>query len=209
MSFLFFFYLILRHTVTSHAGTPARERKKKKWKRGRGFNSNFFRFFPIFFFFFFFISVLDFWKNFQRQNLNHPPKKGSWLQRLTIFVLKPSTWKFRVLFLLLWSFSHLCHEWAIRVTRGCSALDSVWHDNSAQLSSSSVIFCGDRFSLGSCSSLFPPAAMEGHGGLQGGHLTFEVFHRLDGGVGQDWARLKGGGCWGVVWCVKKGFNQYC
>ena len=40
---------------------------------------------------------------------------------------------------------------------------------------------------------FPPAALEGRGGLQGGHLTFEVFHQLDGGVGRDWTRLKGGG----------------
>ena len=61
------------------------------------------------------------------------------------------------------------------------------------MSSSSFFFCSVYFSLGSCSSLFPPAALEGHGGLQGGHLTFEVFHQLDGGVGRDWTRLKGGG----------------
>ena len=39
---------------------------------------------------------------------------------------------------------------------------------------------------------FPPAALEGRGGLQGGHLTFKTFHRQDGGVGRDWTRLIGG-----------------
>ena len=75
MSFLFFFYLILRHTVTSHAGTPARERKKKKWKRGRGFNSNFFRFFPIFFFFFFFYFGVGLLKKFSAPKFEPSSKK--------------------------------------------------------------------------------------------------------------------------------------